>query len=581
MDRPDMRSTMAPGELNQLVRVARGDAPADLILRNAQLVNVYSGEVYPTDVAIYGARIAAIGRGYEAQQEIDLKGSYLAPGLIDAHVHIESSMVGVRQFAQAVVPRGVTSVIADPHEITNVLGLDGIRYMFDQAKYGRLSMFVMVPSCVPATSMATAGALLEAKDIVGLQNDPWVLGLGEMMNYPGVLNEEPGVFEKIEAFKARVLDGHAPGLTGKALNAYVAAGIGSDHECTTVEEAREKLRLGMYVLIREATNAHDLVNLLPLVGQENARRVCFCTDDRHPADLLDEGSVDHLVRTAIRAGVDMVTAIRMATLNPAEWFRLHDRGGIRPGNRADLLVFDDPQEFRARLVLRSGQIAAQDGKMIPTGVPERPTYLRGSMNVNWNSVDFTIPAEGRLARVIGVLPDQLVTENRVLEIRTASGVAMPDPERDIVKMAVIERHMATGRVGKGFVQGLGLRRGAVASTIAHDHHNLIVVGTDNISLTTAAGAVADMGGGLAVADGIRVLARLPLPIAGLMSTRPIGEVRQALDEVIGAARSLGSELRNPMMTVSFLALEVIPHLKLTDQGLVDVDEFKFVPLWAG
>jgi adenine deaminase len=544
------------------------------------LVNVYSGEIYPADVAVYNARIAAIGEGYQAQREIDLKGSYLAPGLIDAHVHIESSMVGVRQYAQAVVPRGVTSVIADPHEITNVLGLDGIRYMFDQAKYGQLSMFVMVPSCVPATPMATAGALLEAKDIVALQNDPWVLGLAEMMNYPGVVNEDPGVLEKIEAFRTRVLDGHAPALTGKPLNAYLAAGIGSDHECTTMEEAREKLRLGAYILIREATNSHDLKNLLPLATPENARRICFCTDDRHPGDLLDQGSVDHLVRTAVRSGLDLVTAIRMATLNTAEWFRMYDRGGIRPGNRADLIVIDDPDEFRVRLVIRSGQIVAEDGKMLPFDQPERPTYLRGSMNVNWNSVDFTIPAEGTHARVIGILPDQLITENRVMEIASAAGVAMPDQERDIAKIAVIERHMASGRVGKGFVQGLGIRRGAIASTIAHDHHNLIVAGTDNISLTTAAGAVADMGGGLAVADGIRILARLPLPVAGLMSTRPIAEVRKVLDEVIDASRGLGSDLHDPLMTLSFLALEVMPHLKLTDQGLVDVDQFSLVPLWV-
>jgi adenine deaminase len=567
-------------ELNGLIRVARGDAPADLVLRNAQLVNVYSGEIYPTDVAIYNARIAGIGPGYEGQREIDLAGSYLAPGLIDAHVHIESSMVGVRQFAAAVVPRGVTSVIADPHEITNVLGLDGIRYMFDQAKYGQLSMFVMVPSCVPATHMATAGAYLEAKDIAALQNDRWVLGLGEMMNYPGVVNEDPNTLEKIEAFKSRVLDGHAPGLTGKALNAYLAAGIGSDHECTTVEEAREKLRLGMYVLIREATNAHNLGELLPLLSCDNARRICFCTDDRHPADLLDEGSVDHLVRAAIRGGVDLVTAIRMATLNTAEWFRLYDRGGIRPGSRADLIVFDDPQEFRVRLVIRSGQIVAENGRLLPFDLPDRPSYLRGSMNVNWHTVDFTIPAEGRYAHVIGAVPDSLITEDRILEIPTASGFAVPDIERDILKMAVIERHMATGRVGKGFVQGLGLRRGAIASTIAHDHHNLVVAGTDNISLSTAAGAIADMGGGLAVADGVRILARLPLPVAGLMSNRPITEVRRQLDEVIEAARSLGTALHDPFMTLSFLALEVIPHLKLTDMGLVDVDQFKFVPLWV-
>jgi adenine deaminase len=567
-------------ELNDIVRVARGDVPADLVLRNAQLINVYSGEIYPADVALHGSRIAGVGVDYRGQKEIDLKGSYLAPGLIDAHVHIESSMVGVRQFAAAVVPRGITSVIADPHEITNVLGLDGIRFMFDQAKYGQLSMFVMVPSCVPATHMATAGAYLEAKDIAALQNDRWVLGLGEMMNYPGVVREDPGTLEKIEAFKTRVLDGHAPGLNGKALNAYLAAGIGSDHECTTLEEAREKLRLGMYILIREATNAHNLAALLPLLTADNARRICFCTDDRHPADLLDEGGVDHLVRTAVRAGVDLVTAIRMATLNTAEWFRLYDRGGIRPGNRADLMVFDDPQEFRARIVIRSGQVVAEEGKMLPFELPERPSYLRGSMNVNWHTVDFTIPAESHRAHVIGAIPDSLITEDRVLEIPVASGFAIPDIERDILKMAVIERHMASGRVGKGFVQGLGLRRGAIASTIAHDHHNLVIAGTDNISLSTAAGAVADMGGGLAVADGVRILARLPLPVAGLMSNKPITEVRRHLDEVIAAARVLGSGLHDPFMTLSFLALEVIPHLKLTDQGLVDVDQFKVVPLWV-
>ncbi len=567
-------------ELNGIIRVARGDVPADLLLRNARLVNVYSGEVYPADVALQGARIAAIGSGYQGQREIDLQGSYLAPGLIDAHVHIESAMVGVRQFAQAVVPRGVTSVIADPHEIANVLGLDGIRYMFDQAKYGRLSMFVMVPSCVPATHMATAGAYLEAKDIVALQNDPWVLGLAEMMNYHGLVREDQGVLEKIDGFRNRVLDGHAPALTGKALNAYVGAGIGSDHECTTVEEALEKLRLGMYILMREATNAHDLATLLPLVTPDNARRICFCTDDRHPADLLDQGSVDYLVRTAIQSGMDLVAAIRMATLNTAEWFRIYDRGGVRPGNRADLIVFDDPREFRVRMVLRGGQVVAENGRMLPFELPERPSYLRSSININWHTVNFSIEAEGRRAHVIGILPDQLITEKRILEVPSASGVAVPDLERDIIKLTVIERHMASGRMGKGFVQGLGLRRGAIASTIAHDHHNLIVAGTDNVSLTTAAAAAGDMGGGLAVADGIQILARLPLPVAGLMSNRPVTEVRRSLDDVIGAARSLGSELRDPLMALSFLALEVIPHLKLTDQGLVDVDEFKLVPLWV-
>jgi adenine deaminase len=332
--------------------------------------------------------------------------------------------------------------------------------------------------------------------------------------------------------------------------------------------------------VREATNAHNLQALLPLVTCDNARRMCFCTDDRHPGDLLDQGSVDYLVRSALRSGVDLVTALRMATLNTAEWFRLPDRGGIRPGNRADLIVFDDPEEFNVRLVLRSGQVVAENGQMLPFELPERPVYLRSSMNVNWHTADFTIPAEGRYAHVIGVLPDQLITEDRVLEIPSTAGFAVPDAAQDIIKMAVLERHMNSGRIGKGFVQGLGLRRGAIASTIAHDHHNLVVAGTDNPSLMTAAVAVSEMGGGLAVADGIQVLARLPLPVAGLMSNQPIGQVRKGLEDAINAARTLGSPLHDPFMALSFLALEVIPHLKLTDLGLVDVDQFKIVPLWA-
>ncbi len=415
-------------EKNTLVRAARGDVPADLVLRNANLVNVYSGEVYPTDIAVLDDRIVGIGPGYAAHKEIDLKGSYLAPGLIDAHVHIESAMVGVRQFAAAVVPRGVTAVVADPHEITNVLGLDGIRYMFDQAKYGQLSMYVMVPSCVPATHMATAGAYLEAKDIASLQNDRWVLGLAEMMNYRGRRERRSGRHGEDRSLQDARFGWPCAGLSAASrLNAYVAAGIGSDHECTTVAEAQEKLRLGMYILMREATNAHDLATLLPLISPDNARRICFCTDDRHPGDLLDQGSVDYLVRTAIRSGVDLVTAIRMATLNTAEWFRMYDRGGIRPGNRADLIVFDDPQEFAVRLVVRGGQIVAENGKLLPFDVRERPSYLRGSMNVNWHTVNFTIPAEGRRAHVIGVLPDQLMTEDRVLEIPSTSGVARAGP----------------------------------------------------------------------------------------------------------------------------------------------------------
>jgi adenine deaminase len=566
--------------LAEIVGAARGDNPVDLLLRNALLVNVFSAEVYGTDVAINHERIVGIGQGYEAREELDLGGAYLAPSFIDAHVHIESSMVGVREFTRAVLPHGTTTVVADPHEIANVHGLDGIRHMFDQAKQGPLSMYVMVPSCVPATDMATAGAHLDARDIIPLLNDRYVLGLAEMMNYPGVVRGDPEALEKLELYAGRVLDGHAPALTGHHLNAYVAAGVGSDHECISVAEAREKLRLGMYIFIREASNAHNLHELLPLVTPDNSRRFCFCTDDRHPDDLLEHGHLDSMIRSAIAAGVDPIVALRMATLNPSEWFRLRDRGAIAPGRRADLVVFESFDDFQIKLVLREGQVVARDGAMLPVSAPPRHGTLRSSMNVDWRSVDFAIPAEGRRVRVIGVIPHQVTTTHLVLDARVVEGRAEADAQRDIQKVAVIERHMASGNMGKGFVQGLGMQRGALASTVAHDHHNLIVVGMDDESMMTAAQAVAEMRGGLAVADRREVLARVPLPVAGLMSDQSLETVCGQMREAGDAAEALGSSQEQPFVVLSFLGLEVIPALKLTDCGLVDVDKFEFVPLFV-
>jgi adenine deaminase len=567
-------------ERQKLVQIARGDRPAAVLLKNARLVNVFTGEVYETDIAIRRSRIVGVGRGYEAEAEIDLGGKFVAPGYIDAHVHIESSMCTPLEFAKAVLPRGVTSVVTDPHEIANVLGLEGIGFMLDQAQYGRLSMYVMASSCVPATHMGTAGARLEAYDIVNLRSNPWVLGLAEVMNYPGVIYAEQGILDKLEAFEGSVIDGHCPGLTGKMLNAYVSAGVRSDHESVTVEEAREKLRLGMTIFIREATNAHNLRDLLPLVTPENSRHLCFCTDDRQPADLLDQGTIDYMVRVAIQEGVSPITAIQMATINPAEYFGLRDRGAIAPGRRADLIIFSDLNNPVPEQVYRGGYLVAENGETLPTQEPPRSIELRSSINIRWEAVDFSIPAHGTRARVIGSIPDQLVTENRVLEIKRANGYALADPERDILKMAVIERHRATGRVGKGFIQGIGLKRGAIAGTVAHDHHNLVVIGADDESMMSAARAVGRMGGGLAVAVGSTVVAQLPLPVAGLMSDRPIREVRRGVDELLAATRQLGSPLHDPFMAMSFMALEVIPSLKLTDMGLVDVDQFKVVDLFV-
>lgn len=567
-------------ELSRKIAIARGDEPAERLLKNAQLVNVFTGEIYTTHIAIAGPFVIGLGEGYQAPEVVDLENRYVCPGFIDAHVHIESALVPPHEFARAVVPHGVTTVITDPHEIANVLGLEGIRFMIEDAHQVPLSVYFNAPSCVPATSMATSGAKLKAEELASLLQEPAVLGLAEVMNFPGVIRGEPSLLAKIQAFEGRVLDGHCPRLTGLPLNAYVIAGMSSDHECTLKEEAQEKLRLGMRVFIREATSARNLKTLIQTVSPDNERRFCFCTDDRHPADLLEEGSIDHLIRLAIAEGLHPVTAIRMATLNPAEHFRLHDRGAIAPGRRADLVVFSDLQSPRAELVYYGGQLVAQEGNPLwmASGVPPK---IRNTVHLDRSTLDFTIRAQGNWIRVIGIVPNQLVTEALVMEARIQAGKAVADVERDLLKVAVIERHRASGNRGLGFVKGLGLQRGAIASTVAHDHHNLIVAGVDDRSMSTAACALAEVGGGQAVAEGDKLLALLPLPIAGLMSDQPIEQVRTQMDTLLNAARSLGSTLHNPFMQLSFLGLEVIPALKITDAGLVDVDRFEVVPLFVG
>jgi adenine deaminase len=569
-------------KLVRFLPIARGDEPADLALRNGHVINVYTGEIIETDVAIAGDRIVGVGPEYEAQEEIDLGGRYVCPGLIDAHIHIESSMVTPPQFARTAVPHGTTTAVTDPHEIANVAGAAGIRYMLDASEGLPLTVYVNLPSCVPATAMGTAGANLEADDLLALAGLPRVIGLAEFMNVPGAVLGLSGALEKLLAFQGRVIDGHAPAIGGKWLQAYVGAGPGSDHECTTPAEMLEKLRLGMVVFVRESTAARNLHALLPAITPQNSRRCAFCSDDRHPADLLDEGHLDHMLRLAIAEGLDPVIAIQMATLNAAEWFRLRDRGAIAPGKRADLIIFSNLKDFRAEMVYAGGALVAQDGSPVgdwPISDTD-DSHVRDTVHVDWDHLNLAIPAEGKQVRIIGVVPDQVVTEHLIDTPTITDGLAVADVARDMLKLAVIERHHATGNTGLGFVRGLGLKRGAIAGSVGHDAHNLTVAGCDDVSMMTAARAAGSLGGGLVAAAGEEVLASVPLPIAGLMSDQSVETVRGQMDRLTEAAHELGSPLHDPFMTLGFLALEVIPSLKLTDQGLVDVKKFDFVPLWV-
>ncbi|MEI6309420.1 MAG: adenine deaminase [bacterium] len=558
----------------RLIAAARGDEPGDLLLTHARVVNVFSGQIEPADVLIRDGRVASL-RGGEAAAVEDMDGLILCPGFIDPHFHLESSLVTPSEFARAVMPRGTTTVVADPHEIANVLGAKGIRAMLAMTEGLPLQVFFMVPSCVPATEMGTAGARLEAADFPPLLAYPKVIGLAEVMNFAGVIHRDLSLLAKLEAVGSRPVDGHAPGLSGRDLEAYAAAGISSEHECTTLAEAQEKLRLGIHIFLREGSAAHNLADLLPLVTASTAPFTSFCSDDRNPLDLRDEGHIDLALRKAVRLGLDPITAVRMATLYPARHYRLEGLGAVAPGYRANLAALPDLRDFRAERVYSFGMKVAEGGKAL-FFVPPLPSSLlsslKGTFHLDPQRINLRISApmgDGTArVRVIGLIPGQILTLELAEEVPVRDGFACADPQRDLLKLAVIERHHNSGRVGLGFVRGFGLRRGALASSVAHDSHNLLVVGSDDREMLVAARAVAAMGGGQVVVEGEHVIAALPLPLAGLMSDLPLEEVCQRVRALSQAARSLGCVLEEPMMALSFLALPVVPQLRLTDLGLV-------------
>ncbi len=559
-----------------LIAAARGEEPADLLIRNVRLVNVLSGEIHPAHIAIRDGVILGFEE-YEAKEVVDAENRYCVPGLIDGHIHIESTLLAPPRFAEAAALHGTAAVICDPHEIANVMGTAGIEYMLASSKDLPLSVFVMMPSCVPATHMETSGAVLTDADVRAfLDRYPdRILGLAEMMNYPGVLFRDPGVLAKLAAAQGRVIDGHAPLLQGRDLNAYIIGGPASDHEASTPEEAREKLRKGMHLMVREGSQEHNMHELMSVLNEFNSQRTSFVCDDRLVNDLIDNGHMDDILRKAMAAGLHPVRAIQMATINTARYFGLQRRGAVAPGFRADFVLLDDLEEFAiADCYLQGARVADCDftGTVSSGGNTMRVKSL--------TEADLHIPAQEGTLRVIGIIPGQIITEQLLLAPTIADGAAVADPARDLAKLAVFERHNATGNTGLGFVTGLGLDEGALAGSIAHDSHNLIIAGTNDADMLVAANEVVRMGGGLAVAHKGKVLASLPLPIAGLMSDAPVEDVLLGLQSINYALGALGKTIRNPFAMLSFLALPVIPALKLTDKGLVDVTQFALVDLWA-
>lgn len=565
----------------QLAKVAKGSKKADLVLKNCTIVNVFSHEMETGDIAITGGIIAGIGE-YSGKKEIDLKGKLVCPGFIDGHVHIESSMLTPPQFAKSVIPKGTTTVIADPHEIANVCGINGIEFMLDSSENLPLDVFIMLPSCVPSTDYENSGAILTAKDLEPLMGRERVLGLGEMMNYPGVINGNKEVHEKLKIAGDRRIDGHAPGVSGNELNAYISSGIKTDHECTTAEEMEEKISRGMYAIIREGSATRNLDTLIRGVNKNNLRRILFCTDDKHPKSIKNEGHINYNVKAAIHHGIDPIDAIIMATLNTAECYGLKDRGAVAPGYIADLLVLDNLKDISVLQVFKRGKMVAENDepKFGARAVADHrvldTVVLNKKMDIN---LDLHLKSD--VVKVIQLVKDNIITGKVIRKVDVDEGYYRNNTKLDILKLAVIERHKETGNIGLGLVEGYGLKNGAVALTIAHDSHNIIVIGDNDMDMLTAIKELQKNEGGITICSRGKIVGSLILEVGGLMTDSPIDSVEEKLDEMAETAEKMGvNKGLDPFITLSFLALPVIPELKLTDRGLFDVTKFSYVGIEA-
>ena len=566
--------------LARRLEAARGDRPVDLLFRGGKVVNVFTGELASTSVAVFDGVVVGFGER-QANKVVELDGGILAPGFIDGHFHLESSLLTPAEFARAVLPHGTTTVVADPHEIANVAGIAGVQFMLEASEDIGLEVFYMAPSCVPATHLETAGAELSGDDIEELAQHSRVLGLAEVMNFPGVIMGDETILDKLERFLDKIIDGHSPGLSGAQLDAYLCGGIGSDHECTHLEEAREKLAKGMHIMLREGSQARDLEALAPLVTAQTKQRCMLVSDDCHPEDLLEQGHMNRVLKRAMEVSIDPITAIQLVSLNPARYFGLRTLGAIAPGYQADMVLLNSLQPLQIDRVYKKGKLVAEDGKCLLAQKPVADKIQLISMNLEeLNEEDLRLQAQSSEMRVIRAVPNTLITEEEIVPVAERQGQAVSDTNRDLLKMVVIERHQGSGRKGFGFVRGFGLGRGALASTVAHDSHNLIVVGVSDSDMVVAANSLRELGGGLVVVSDGQVRAQLPLPVAGLMTAASLEQVVAWKKEVNRAALELGTTLEHPFMALSFLALPVIPKLKLTDQGLVDVESFTHVPLFV-